>query len=99
MHEIRLKQFRKKYFDVTTEFIEQLTFQEQEYCIAEEIKDIRTHNGEIELLVKWKRFDDEEPKWEKYNKMKEDIPWMVEDFVDKIKKTGNVRQKRLIKNC
>lgn len=95
VHGTRVKIFRNKDFERTEELDEYLAFQEGEYCVAEEIQDIRKVKGEMEVLVKWKGFDGEEPQWESFEIMREDIPKMLSDFLQDISLSGTVPQQRL----
>jgi len=52
VHGTRIKFFRNKSFEVTEECTAQLAFEQNEYCVVEEIQDIRTRAGVIQLLVK-----------------------------------------------
>lgn len=47
--------------DVTMEQQEQLDFQDGEYWVVEEIKDLSIRSGEVQLQIKWKGFYKEEP--------------------------------------
>ena len=48
------------------------------------------------MLVKWTGFEDEDPGWESFEKMREDVPGMVNDFLTGTGKTGTAAQKRII---
>lgn len=60
VHGTRVEFFRCKDFERIEELDEYLAFQEGEYCIAEEIQDIRKVRDEMEVLVKWRGLGDEE---------------------------------------
>jgi len=57
--------------------------------------DIRLHEGVLQLLVKWKGFDDEDPGWESFETMKDDVPALVSDFLSDIITSGVPRQRKL----
>lgn len=95
VHGSRLKFFRNSDYNVTEECLNQLAYQEGELCVVEELMDIRVHNGVVEILVKWKGFEEEDPGWELFDTMKEDIPALVSDFLIELKNSGTARQRRI----
>lgn len=98
VHGSRLKLFRNKDYEVTTDTLEQLAFQDGEYCIVEKIIDIRKKDGDIQIQVQWRGFDDEDTTWEEYSVMKDDIPGLVDDFINEVRDNGTPRQQRVVKN-
>jgi len=60
VHGTRLKFFRND-LEVKTEVLQQLSFQDGEYCVVDKTLYIRVHEGEAQLLIKWRGFDEEEP--------------------------------------
>lgn len=56
VHKMRLKCFRNKDFEDTSETLEQLHFQDGEYSVVEKIEDIRKHQGVTLVLVRWSGF-------------------------------------------
>ena len=99
VHGSRVKFFRNADLEVTEELKEYLAFQDGEYCVVNEFQDIRVRGGEVELLTKWRGFDDEEPQWESLKIMREDVPVLVDEFIAQLMQTGTARQKRIAKNC
>ena len=95
VHGVRLRFFRNSAFNVDETSKAQLAYQENEYFVVEAIQDIRLHDGEPEVLVKWIGFEDEDPGWESLSKMCEDIPSLVHDFINEVKDSGTARQKRI----
>lgn len=95
VHGTRLKFFRNSDFNVSEECTAQLKFQEEEYCVVSEFLDLRLKDGELQILVKWKGFDDEDPGWESLDVMRGDVPALVTDFVDEIKESGTPRQRKI----
>lgn len=89
VHGTRMKFFRNKAFNVTTDCEEQLTFQAEKYCVVGEIQDTRVQGGEVYVLVRWKRLQDEEPGWEYLSVMKEDIPALVVEFLNEMRESGS----------
>lgn len=88
------KLFRNSDFTVTEECKEYISFQKGEYCVVE-FQDIRLRKGKVELLVKWKQFSDEESALESFETMREDVPKLVEEFLQELKSAGTKRQKRI----
>lgn len=99
VHGSRLKFFRNSEYEVTEECTDYLAFQEGEYCLVDEFEDIRLKDGELELLVKWKRFDDEQPAWKSFQIMREDVPTRVKEFLNELSEHGTKRQKQLVAKC
>ena len=99
VHGSRVKFFRNSDLEVTEEVQQYLAFQEGEYCVVDEFQDIRTKEGEVELLTKWKGFDDEEPQWESLKIMREDVPVLVSEFIEDIIQSETQRQKRIARSC
>jgi len=95
VHGSRLKFFRNCDYEVTEECYNQLAYQEGELCVVDKIMDIRLHEGVLQLLVKWKGFDDEDPGWESFETMKDDVPALVSDFLSDIIISGVPRQRKL----
>jgi len=95
VHGSRLKFFRNCDYEVTEECYNQLAYQEGELCVVDKIMDIRLHEGVLQLLVKWKGFDDEDPGWETFETMKDDVPALVSDFLSDIITSGVPRQRKL----
>ena len=60
-HGTRLKCFRNKDLLVTTDLLEQLAFQDGEYCVVETLIVTTVHEGETQILVVWRGFKDEDP--------------------------------------
>lgn len=99
VHGTRIKFFRNKEFNVTSDCEEQLVFQAEEYCVVDEIQDIRVQDGEVQVVVRWKGFQDEEPGWEDISVMKEDVPALVVDFLNEMRDSGTKRQKTIASTC
>ena len=78
--------FRNSAFEIDEICKSQLAFQENEYCVVEEFQDIRLDQDKPEVLVKWVGFEDEEPEWENVAKMREDVPGMINDFIEEIRR-------------
>lgn len=57
----KLRFFQNKNWEATEEVKEHLSYQTGEYCVVEQLFDMRKSRGKIELEVRWKGFEDEEP--------------------------------------
>ena len=75
VHGSRIKFFRNSEMDTDAAVHNYLAFQAGEYCIVEEILDIRKHHGQIQVLVRWKGFDDEDPTWTPIRELEQDVQW------------------------
>ena len=51
------------------------------------------------MLVKWKGFDYEDPEWKSIITLHEDVLQLLQEFLDNLKNTGTVRQKRVAAIC
>ena len=60
-HGTKLKMFRNKDWTASEDIVEHLKYQQGEYCVIDELVDIRTDKGEAQVLVRWTGFDDEDP--------------------------------------
>ncbi len=95
VHGTKLRFFRNRDFEVTEECRAQLAFQAEEYCAVQEIMEIRKKKGELQVLVKRKVLDDEDPGRESYETMEEDVPALLNDFTEEIKASGTSRRKKM----
>ncbi len=57
--------------------------------------DIHQKKGELKVLVKWKGFDDEDPRRGSYETMKEDVPSLRNDSTEEIREPGTSWQKKI----
>lgn len=60
-HGTKLKLFHNKGWSISEEITEHLSYQNGEYCIIDELLDVRKKQGTIQILVRWEGFDDEDP--------------------------------------
>ena len=95
MHGRRLKFFRSKDFEVIEEVRKQLAYQDNELLLVKEFQDIRSRDGTVELLTRWKGFEETENDWVSLELMQEDVPEMTVEFLEDIAKTGTARQKHV----
>ena len=53
-----------------------------ERYVPERILKQRTRNGKLQYLVKWKRYPESEATWEPIDKLQEDVPNLITEFLD-----------------
>ena len=81
-HGSRLKLFRNADFNVTTDCLENIKFQDGEYSVIQKLLDVRSGLSGIEVQVLWKGFDSEEPTWESADVLIENVPALMIDFIN-----------------
>src|SRR6266536_2015064 len=52
-----------------------------ERYVPERILKQRTRNGKLQYLVKWKRYPESEATWEPIDKLQEDVPNLITEFL------------------
>lgn len=98
VHGRRLKFFRNSDFEVSEEVKQHLEYQQNELMVIEEMVDIRTQNKVVEILVKWQGFHEDESDWVSFESLSEDVPELLTEFIEDLKKSGTTRQKSIAKN-
>lgn len=94
-HGRRLKHFRNSEFEITEDVTHHLEYQQGELLVIDNFDDIREKDGQVECLVRWKGFSDEERDWVAYETLKEDVPDLIREFLDDTIKSGTKRQRQL----
>lgn len=94
-HGRRLRFFRNSSFNVTEEILHHLAYQKGELLVIEDFTGIRRHGTKIELRVKWRGFPDSESDWNNYGTLVEDVPDMVREYLDELRRSGTKREKAL----
>lgn len=94
-HGRRLKFFQNKYFEVTEELRNHLSYQNNELFLIHSFDDIRKRNGACQLLVSWKGFSDEERDWVDIDLLKKNAPNMVEEHLSSLIDSGTTRQRKI----
>ena len=95
VHGRRLKFFRNKDFKVTEEVLNHLAYQEGELLVIDEFLDIRSTQGSIELLVKWRGFSEIETDWVSLQSLREDVPDLHQEYIHHTKVNGTKLQRAL----
>ena len=94
-HGSRLRFFRNSSFQVTDELRDHLAYQKNEMFIIEEFTGIRRKGVDLELRVKWRGFPVHESEWITLVKLQEDVPQMVQDYIQDLRRSGTPRERRL----
>ena len=94
-HGRRLPFFRNSSFNVTEELRDHLAYQKGELFIIEEFTGIRRKGIKLEIRVKWKGFPDSESDWNELENLQEDVPEMVQEYIDELIRTGTPRERKL----
>ena len=62
---------------------EHVDFHSSESFEVEKLLDYRIEEGKEEVLVKWFGFDQKDSTWEPIDKLREDVPELLESFMSK----------------
>ena len=81
---------------MTEEVKEHLEYQAGELLVLESFDDIRQSEEDLEMLVKWQGVSDSETDWVPYDSLKEDVPKLLHEYIQSLKKTGTTNQKSLV---
>ena len=93
VHGRRLKHFRNADFEVTEDVVHHLEYQDGELLVIEQFEDLRETNGQVECLVKWKGFDENENDWLTAELLQEDVPELYKEYLSDVEKNGTKRQR------
>ena len=77
---------------VAEEILEHLEYQTGELLVVESITNIRQKRRTVELRIKWKGFTDDESDWVQISSLLEDVPKLVNDFLEDILSSRTKRQ-------
>lgn len=94
-HGRRLKFFRNKDFEVSEDVRNHIAYQENELLVIEDLEDIRKTADEVQLLVKWRGFESEENDWVSLPSLREDVPELVQEYLQTAAKEGTPRQRKI----
>ena len=95
-HGRRLRFFRNSSFKVTEELRQHLCYQRNELHSVEEFTGVRKKGADLQLRVKWRGFPEDESTWTNLLSLQEDVPDMVNDYLEDLKKSGTPRERRLV---
>lgn len=95
VHGSRIKFFRNSDLEIDTSVKDYLAFQAVEYCIIEDIADLRERHGKVQVLVRCKGLDDEEPTWTPIEELEQDVSAMLTEFLYRMRIEGSKRKKDL----
>lgn len=68
--------------------------QSGQYCIVEELLDIGLDSNIMQILVRWRGFDDDPPGWMDLVELRRDVPQLVDEFLSELRANGTPKQKR-----
>ena len=94
-HGRRLRFFRNSVFNVTEELKHHLMYQKGELLLIESFTGIRRKVTDVELRVKWRGLPEEESDWTTLATLKEDVPTLVDEYLDHLKGAGTPRERRI----
>ena len=63
--------------------------------MIDSFQDIRRHQGTVQLLVKWRGFDEHETDWVSISSLREDVPTLLDEYLTEVAKTGTARQRNV----
>lgn len=92
VHGSRIKFFRNSDLNVSEELKEFINFQEGDYSVVDQMLDIRKSGKNIEVQVRWLGFEDE-PTWTCITQLSQDVPAMLNEFLETIHASGTQQQK------
>ncbi len=95
-HGRRLKLFRNSDYMVTEELLNHLAYQDNELLLIEEFLNIRRRSNGVELEVKWQGFDDTETDWVFIETLREDVPVMLDEYLQQVQQQGPPAQRKLL---
>ncbi len=95
LHGRRLLFFRNSSFQITEELRHYLAYQQNELLLVEEVTGIRRKGARIELRVKWRGFPGEESNWTTLATLQEDVPEMVQDYIQNLRRYGKPKERKL----
>ncbi len=83
VHANRLKFYADSKLNVTEELLDTIEHNAPHYNTINRLLDLRRNpiTGDFEVKAEWKGFDYEEPDWEPFDILQEDVPEMLEEFL------------------
>ena len=95
VHGSRVRFFRNSSFQVTEEVLDYLQFQQGHLAAVDRLLDVREHRGNMEILVEYRGFSDEDPVWVDLLQLNEDIPQILSEFLEETKANGTAPKRAL----
>lgn len=99
VHGSRIQFFRNSELEVGQDLRNYLRYQQGQYCIVEKFLDLRASESGPQVLVEYAGFSDEEPLWMPLREMREDVPELLNEFLEWIQVEGTPRQKQILLRC
>lgn len=97
-HGRRLKFFRNKDYQIKEDLLNHIAYQTNELMNVSKFVDLRNNKGIVQVLTQWKGLDSSEDSWENIEVMREDVPVLIQEFLNEIAANGSGRQKRIAKS-
>lgn len=94
-HGRRLRFFRNSSFNVTEELLNHLEYQAGELYLIEEFTGIRRKGTQFEIRVKWRGFPETESDWIKYSSLQQDVPDLINEYINDLARSGTPRERKL----
>lgn len=69
-----------------------LCYQTGEHLNVESFLNIRCNEGQLELQVKWRWFEEDETGWVSLSSLQEDVPEQVQDYLNELASSGTKSQ-------
>jgi hypothetical protein len=88
--------FRNSDYDVTKEVIEHLEYQTGELHTVSEFVDVRVWQGSVEVRARWRGHEAWEDTWESVKAMREDVPVLLQNYLDATRSSGTAKQKSIL---
>ena len=89
--------FRNAYYEVTDDFLNHLDYKRGELLVIEAFENIREREGQVELEVKWRGFENTENDWLSLEVLREDVPQIKSDQLEHFTISGTPRQRKIAK--
>jgi hypothetical protein len=96
VHGSRILFLRNSNFDVTKEVIEHLEYQTGELHTVSELVDVRLCEGSVEVKARWRGHEAWEATWESMKAMREDVPVLLQNYLDATRSSGTAKQKSIL---
>jgi Chromo (CHRromatin Organisation MOdifier) domain len=82
VHTTRVKFYRDASLELTEELISFVEYQDSILLVIEELIALRQLGENVQVQVKWLRFDDSESTWEQVSTNAADVPEMLKSFLN-----------------
>ena len=80
---------------MTEELKNHLSYQKGELLLIENFSGIRRKGTKFEIRVKWRGFPEEESDWTKIEHLREDVPEMLDQYLNDLRVSGTPRERKI----